>query len=229
MCIRDSNYTSNSTSILRPIRSQLYVQFDLNYTSNSISILRPIRSQFYIQFHLNLTSNSTSILRPDRSQWDTFFFADGTTLGGHEIPTRDSIMEASAIANVFSIFSKFSWKFVEKIQVRSSFGRRGKSGKSRAARCQNSSFLRRLAITKTSKKWLGKKSICLGFGNQFFVIFGGCWRESTIFSVKINFLVKFCSRYTYSEIRATKNCGKTTCAARTWPPPSLPARAQIYI
>ena len=51
-------FTSRSTSILRPIRSQFYVQFDLNFTSNSISILRPIRSQFYVQFDLNFTSNS---------------------------------------------------------------------------------------------------------------------------------------------------------------------------
>ena len=69
----------------------------------------------------------------------------------------------------------------------------------------------------------------LGFGNQFFVIFPGFLRESTILGVKINFLVKFCSRYTYSEVRATKNCDKTICAARTWPPRALPRRAQIYI
>ena len=62
----DLHYTSNSTSIIHPIRSQLYVQFDLNYTSNSTSILRPIRPQLYVQFDLNYTSNSTSILRPIR-------------------------------------------------------------------------------------------------------------------------------------------------------------------
>ena len=68
-----TNFTSNSTSILRPIRPQFYIQFDLNFTSNSTSILLPIRPQFYVKFGLNFTSNSTSILRPDRSQWDTFF------------------------------------------------------------------------------------------------------------------------------------------------------------
>ena len=51
----DLNFTSNSTSILRPIRPQFYVQFDLNFTSNSTSILRPIRPQFYVQFDLNFT------------------------------------------------------------------------------------------------------------------------------------------------------------------------------
>ena len=89
---------------------------------------------------------------------------------------------------------KFSRKFVEKIRFRTSFGRRGTSGKSRATRCQNSSLLRRLATTKTSKKRFGKKSIFWGFGNQFFVIFHGFWRELTILGVKINFLVKFCSK-----------------------------------
>ena len=124
---------------------------------------------------------------------------------------------------------KFCRKFVEKIRFRASFRRRGTSGKSRATRCQNSSLLRRLATTKTSKKRFGKKSIFWGFGNRFFVIFPGFCRELTILDVKINFLVKFCSRYTYSEVRATKNCEKTICAARTWPPRALPARAQIYI
>ena len=46
-------FTSRSTSILRPIRSQFYVQFDLNFTSNSTSILRPMRSQFYVKFDTN--------------------------------------------------------------------------------------------------------------------------------------------------------------------------------
>ena len=68
-----------------------------------------------------------------------------------------------------------------------------------------------------------------GFRKSVFRYFPGFWRESTILSVKIDFLVKFCSRYTYSEVRATKNCEKTICAARTWPPRALPARAQIYI
>ena len=102
----------------------------------------------------------------------------------------------------------FSRKFVEKIRFWSSLGRSGSSGKSRATGCQNSSLLRRLETTKTSKKRFGKKFIFLGFGNQFFVIFPGFLKESTILGVKINFLVKFCSRYTYSEIRATKNCEK---------------------
>ena len=65
----DLNFMSNSTSILRPIRSQIYVQFDLNFTSNSTSILCPIRPQFYIQFDLSFTSNSTSILCPIRPQF----------------------------------------------------------------------------------------------------------------------------------------------------------------
>ena len=64
----------------------------------------------------------------------------------------------------------FSRKFVEKIRFWSSLGRSGSSGKSRATRRQNSSLLRPLATTKTSKKRFGKKSIFWGFGNQFFAI-----------------------------------------------------------
>ena len=78
----DLNFTSNSISILRPIRPQLHVQFDLNYTSNSISVIRPIRPQFYVQFDLNYTSNSKPM--------GQLFFADGTELGGHETPTPDN-------------------------------------------------------------------------------------------------------------------------------------------
>ena len=108
----------------------------------------------------------------------------------------------------FENFSKFSRKFVEKIRFWSSFGRSGSSGKSRATRRQNFSLLRRLATTKTSKKRFGKKYIFLGFGNHFFAIFPGFWRELTILGVTINFHVKFCSRYTYSEVNATNNCEK---------------------
>ena len=57
----------------------------------------------------------------------------------------------------FEFFSKFSWKSVTKNRFRSSFERSGTSGKSRATRHQNSSLLRRLATTKTSKKRFGKK------------------------------------------------------------------------
>ena len=104
-CVARSQRPTTTTSILRPIRSQFYVQFDLNYTSNSTSIIRPIRPQLYVQFNLNFTSNSTSILRPIRlqfySQFDLnftssskpmgqLFFADGTKLGGHETPTPDN-------------------------------------------------------------------------------------------------------------------------------------------
>ena len=42
--------------------------------SISTSILGPIRIQFYVQIEAN----------------ETRFFADGTKLGGHETPTRDS-------------------------------------------------------------------------------------------------------------------------------------------
>ena len=52
-CVARSQRPTTTTSILRPIRSQFYIQFDLNFTSNSTSILRPIRSQFYNQFDLN--------------------------------------------------------------------------------------------------------------------------------------------------------------------------------
>ena len=62
--------------------------------------------------------------------------------------------------------------------------------------------------------------------SSFFLDFGG---NCQFLGVKINFLVKFFSRYTYSEVRATKNCEKTICAARTWPLRALPVRAQTYI
>ena len=71
----------------------------------------------------------------------------------------------------FDFFSKFSRKIVETILFRSSFGRSGSSGKSRATRRQNSSLLRRLATTKRSKKRFGKNRFFLGFGNQFFRYF----------------------------------------------------------
>ena len=57
------------------------------------------------------------------------------------------------------IFSTNFRENIEKIRFRTSSGRHGTSRKSRATRCQNSSFLRRLATTKTSKKLFGKNSI----------------------------------------------------------------------
>ena len=80
-----------------------------------------------------------------------------------------------------------------------------------------------LADHQNVEKTIRRKFIFWGFGNQFFVIFPGFLRESTILGVKINFLL------IYSEVRATKNCEKTICAARPWPPRALSARAQIYI
>ena len=71
-------------------------------------------------------------------------------------------------------------------------------------------------VEKTTREKLD--FLDLGFGNRFFIIFAGFWRSWTILNVEINFLVKCCSRYTYSEVRATKNWEKTICAAKTWPP-----------
>ena len=68
------------------------------------------------------------------------------------------------------------------------------------------------------EKTIRKKIDFFGFRKSVFRHFPGFWRESAFFSVKIIFLVKFCSRCTYSEVRATKNCEKAICAARTWPP-----------
>ena len=82
MAISSDVFTSRSSSILHPIRSQFYVQFDLNFTSNSTSIFHTIRPQFYVQFDLNFTSNSKPM--------GYLFFADGTELGGHETPTPDN-------------------------------------------------------------------------------------------------------------------------------------------
>ena len=69
-------------------------------------------------------------------------------------------------------FRSCSRKFVGKNRFRTSFGRRGTSGKSRVMRCQNPSLLRRLATPKTSKKRFGKNSICFGLRNRFFIVVG---------------------------------------------------------
>ena len=108
-CVARSQRPTTTTSILRPIRSQFYVQFDLNVTSNSISILRPIRPQFYVQststlrpirpqlyvqFDLNFTSNSISILRPIRPQFhvqsDLNFTSNSKPMGHLFLPTVQS-------------------------------------------------------------------------------------------------------------------------------------------
>ena len=50
---------------------------------------------------------------------------------------------------------------------------------------------------------------------KFFDVFGrfrGSWRQTDL---KISSGIKFCSRYTYPEVRATQNREKMT---RTWPP-----------
>ena len=73
------------------------------------------------------------------------------------------------------------------------------------------------------EKTIREKIDFLGFRKSVFRHFPGFLKESTILGVKINFLVKFCSRYTYSEVRATKNCEKTICAAKTWPLRALSA------
>merc|ERR1712216_341393 len=59
----ESSKTELSSRGKRPFKVWrfFYVQFDFNFTSNSISILRPIRPQFYVQFDLNFTSNLISI------------------------------------------------------------------------------------------------------------------------------------------------------------------------
>ena len=99
---------------------------------------------------------------------------------------------------------KFWRKFFEKNPFGKIFGRLGAFRKSRATRRQNPSLLRCLATHKTSKKQFRKYLIFFGLGNPFFVIFPGFWRSWTILDVKITFLVKFCSRCTYPEVRSTK-------------------------
>ena len=59
------------------------------------------------------------------------------------------------------------------------------------------------------EKTIRKKNIFWDFGNQFFIIFAEFQIELTILGVKINFLVKFCSRCAYSEVRATKKLRKS--------------------
>ena len=59
------------------------------------------------------------------------------------------------------------------------------------------------------EKTIRKKIYFFGFRKSVFRHFPGFWRESAFFSVKIIFLVKFCSRCTYSEVRATKKLRKS--------------------
>ena len=84
-------------------------------------------------------------------------------------------------------FRSFCGNSSKKIRFWSSIGRSGSSGKSIARRCQNSSLLRRLATTKTSKKRFGKKLIFLGFGNLFFVNFLGFWVPTWVPNPEVKF------------------------------------------
>ena len=59
------------------------------------------------------------------------------------------------------------------------------------------------------EKTIWKKIDFWGLRKSVFRHFPGFWRESAFFSVKIIFLVKFCSRCTYSEVRATKKLRKS--------------------
>ena len=59
------------------------------------------------------------------------------------------------------------------------------------------------------EKTIWKKIDFFGVRKSVFRHFPGFWRESVFFSVKIIFLVKFCSRCTYSEVRATKKLRKS--------------------
>ena len=105
------------------------------------------------------------------SNWDFFWthsFAIQLICNSSE---KLEISDRENFWKFFEFFSKFSQKFVEKIRFWSSFERPGTSGKSRATRCQNSSLLRRLATTKTSKKRFGKKLNFWGVANELFVIF----------------------------------------------------------
>ena len=54
--------------------------------------------------------------------------------------------------------------------------------------------------------------------HQFFAIFANFLRSWSKMDLKINFRVKFCSRYTYPEVCATRNREKKS---RTRPPPDL--------
>ena len=47
--------------------------------------------------------------------------------------------------------------------------------------------------------------------------------------LKINFCIKFCSRYIYPEVCVTKNHEKTICAAETWPLRAPSARTLVYM
>ena len=47
--------------------------------------------------------------------------------------------------------------------------------------------------------------------------------------LKINFRVKFCSRYTHPEVCATKDHEKKNCAAETWPLRAPSARTWAFI
>ena len=98
---------------------------------------------------------------------------------------------------------------MERIDVARRLGALARPGSREPRAVVIPAFYNAWRLPKCRKKRFGKKSIFWGFGNQFFVIFLGFWRESAFFSVKIIFLVKFCSRCTYSEVRATKKLRKS--------------------
>ena len=67
------------------------------------------------------------------------------------------------------------------------------------------------------EKTIRKKFDFFGFQQSVFRKCSWILEGIDNFKRQINFLVKFCSRYIYSEVRATKNCQKTICAAKAWP------------
>ena len=129
--------------------------------------------------HLNLkSSNNQKIARIARNStifgWKNRLGATYFWKNFRKNETNEKFLKnLKKIQKKIEVFAKIRQKYI----FRSSFGRSGSSRKSRATRRQNSSLLRRLATTNTSKKRFGKNCIFSGLGNLFFLIFPGFWRS----------------------------------------------------
>ena len=65
--------------------------------------------------------------------------------------------------------------------------------------------------------------------HQFFTIFANFLRSWSKMHLKINFRVKFCSRYTHPEVCATKNHEQNSLCRQTWPLRAPSARTWAFI
>ena len=68
-----------------------------------------------------------------------------------------------------------------------------------------------------------------GLMHPFFLIFGKFWRSWSKMDLKINLCIKFCSRYTYSEVRVAKDREKSSLCHRNLASVSPSTRTWAFI